>query len=125
MSDSAVRIQAINVLSAASRLRSFASSFATLTGEFVWLTADRIPSQAVDYDEGWLKLRAPSDDASKAHMAHARVDRLSMTRGGPVASAIVGCAEMRTPFDNLARNAGRVGIVTVCLPRPARILGNA
>src|SRR5262249_45705808 len=42
--------------------------------------------------------------AAKTEMARRRIDRLRMARGGAIAAAVVGRAQMRAALDDLARN---------------------
>jgi hypothetical protein len=55
------------------------------------------------------------DDAAEADMARRRVDRFGMARGRAVTAAIIGRAEMRAAFQNLARDPDLrlAGIVAV------------
>ena len=60
-------------------------------------------------------------------MARGRVDRLRMTRGRPVAAAVVRRAKVRAAFDDLARNPDLrlVRVVARGLGAAARVLRNA
>src|SRR4029078_8108411 len=71
--------------------------------------------------------RAPSHDTSKADVARRCINRLGMTRRGPVAAAVVPCAKMRSALQNLARNSDLrlTRIVALVFARPTRILRDA
>src|SRR5437867_8773996 len=60
-------------------------------------------------------------------MTGGSIDRLRMARCRPVASVVVGRAQMRAAFDALSWNfhIGRAGIVTVGRAAAARVLWNA
>src|SRR6266699_523785 len=67
-----------------------------------------------------------SPDASKSHVTRGRIDRLGVSRGGPVAAAIVWRAQMRAAFQNLAGNSDLrlAGIEASVLASAARIFRN-
>src|SRR6266700_120277 len=68
-----------------------------------------------------------SPDASKSHVTRGRIDRLGVSRGGPVAAAIVWRAQMRAAFQNLAGNSDLrlAEIEAFVLHSAARIFRNA
>src|SRR5271166_2586714 len=68
-----------------------------------------------------------SDNASEPDVACRRVDVLGVSRGGPVAAAVIGRAEVRSAFQHPARNADfrLAGIVALHLRSAAGILRHA
>src|SRR5690348_3578758 len=66
-----------------------------------------------------MLISSGSDNTPEADMAGRRVDRLGMTRGGPIPPAIVGGAEMRATFQHLARDVETVARVRALLFRAA------
>src|SRR5208282_3718766 len=68
-----------------------------------------------------------ANNAAKPHVVHAGVDHLRLTRRWTITQAVVGSAEVRAAFDNLARNPElRLrGIVTLGGRGNARINGRA
>src|SRR5882724_1173656 len=68
-----------------------------------------------------------SPDAPEAKMTRGSINRLSMTRCRPVASAVVRRAQMRAAFDDPSWNfyIGGSGVVAVGLAAAARVLRNA
>src|SRR6185436_10487218 len=68
-----------------------------------------------------------SHDAPEADVASGRINRLRMARGGSVAAAVVGRAQVRAALENLARDPDlrMAGIVAAALRAAARVLGDA
>src|SRR6266404_2961876 len=60
-------------------------------------------------------------------MTRRSIDRLGVTSGRPVASAVIWRAQMRATLDHLARNpdVGLTGVVAAIFAAAARILWNA
>src|SRR5262252_8799000 len=119
MSDSAVRMTAISVRSAAMRVRWNA------------MPVRRIASSVViDAELGALlnaSVTPVPDDAAEADVAGGGVDGLGVTRRRTVAAAVVGRAQVRTTLQYLARNADLrlAAVVAALLRRPAWILRRA
>src|SRR5262249_6841472 len=67
------------------------------------------------------------DDATKAKVTCGCIDWVRVTRRRPITTAVVGCAEMRAAFDDLARNPeiGLAGVVACTFGPAARVLRNA
>src|SRR5688572_16572942 len=66
-------------------------------------------------------------DASEADVTGRGIDRLWVPGGGAIAPAIVGRAQMRAAFQDLAGDAafGLAGVVAQLLSATARVLGDA
>src|SRR6516165_4967213 len=108
MSDSAVRMTAISVRSAAMRVRWNA------------MPVRRIASSVVtDAELGALlnvSVTPVPDDAAKTDVAGGGVDGLGVARRRTVAAAIVRRAQMRAALQDLARNADvRLTVVVAAL----------
>src|SRR5215831_7590408 len=119
MSDSAVRMTAISVRSAAMRVRWNA------------MPVRRIASSVVA-DAGLGAVLSASvtplpDDAAEADVAGGGVDGLGVARRRTVAAAVIGRAQVRAALQYLARDADvrLAAVVAAFLRRPARILRRA
>src|SRR5215471_10584521 len=115
MSDSAVRMTAISVRSAAMRVRWNAMPVRRIASSVV---AEAVLSASVT---------PLPDDAAEADVAGGGVDGLGVARRRTVAAAVIGRAQVRAALQYLARDADvrLAAVVAAFLRRPARILRRA